>query len=235
MAGIKPEMLGRKAFSDRDAAARDTVYRKPPARAARKETTSSTKKSSGGGGGHKKSGGDRPKRPQKAPAPSPNTTLGGTPTAGYGSPSTFPARPETVAPQMPQMPPPLDGLPPELQDVNFGPGGTPLDPGNMRGRPDPLMPPPPSPTNPSPYPPVGPGGTPLDPGNMRGRPDPLMPPPAGPENPGGMGGAMSLKPRVPGPGRAELAGLLAGGSGKGPTPDENPYAVPDWLKRMFGG
>lgn len=117
--GTKPEKLGSGATSvgDRNVAARDTTYRRPPARS---DTTASTKKAapSGGkkaGGGDKKTGGFRlPKRaPTPTPRPDPNLTLGGTPTTGYGSPSTFPARPAEIPRQMPQQ---LPGLPIELQD-----------------------------------------------------------------------------------------------------------------------
>jgi hypothetical protein len=83
---------------------------------------------------------------------------------------------------------------------------------------------------------------------MRSAPAPLLPPPASPTNPAQPSGAVSLTPRVPGPGRAELAGLLAGGSKKGFPPDNNPYALPgeswldqkgdqilpEWLTRLMG-
>ncbi len=118
--GVKPEMLGRPAFmSDRNAAARDTVYRAPPKREAPAKKSSG---GSGGSGGHKKgSGGGTPKLPTHAPVPTPNPMLANmqtptsapgfaepqnvmqTPTSAPGfavPPSTFPARPDVIAPNM---------------------------------------------------------------------------------------------------------------------------------------
>jgi hypothetical protein len=137
--GVKPETLGRPAImSDRNAAARDTVYRAPakaPAPAARSSSGGGSHKQGGGshkqgGGGH--GGGGQLKLPDLGPIPPPRMTTG-------------------------------------------------TDP---RGTPDPLFPPPASPTNPVP-----------DPGNMRGAPDPMFPPPASPTS-------------AAGPSREELARLV---------------------------
>ena len=119
--GTKPERLGVSG-GDRSPASRDTVYRKPEAPAVRRsDTTSSTKKSSGGGGkkAKPKSGFKLPAS-GAAPIPTSRPMEGATTTPSGVTPSTmastFPARPEVVAPQMPQMPQQLPGLPIELQD-----------------------------------------------------------------------------------------------------------------------
>jgi hypothetical protein len=223
--GIPQNAQGRRpaSMSDRDAGARDTVYRKPAAKAA------PAKSSGGGGGGHKKhgGGGGGPLTTSAIPTARPNTTLGGTPTAGYEPIGNDPrGTPDPLRPPMVPMMPPLTGVPPDL--LNPGPnltlGGTPTQgygsPSTFPGRPDIPQ-----------TPPTGPGGTPLDAGNMRGRPDPMMPPMMSPTNPTS-------------PSRDELAAImrqpgilssLNGGANGLPFGKALDAAGQKYLPSLFGG
>lgn len=127
-AGVPQNAIGRKAhsLSDRDAGARDTVYRKPAAKKA-----APAKSGGGGGGGHKKSGGGGGGGPRTTaaiptPRPSPMDTM---PLAAMFNATQIPGSfPSTIQdPQLPPVPMPdsLGGIPIQQAAMGGGGGGPP--------------------------------------------------------------------------------------------------------------